>query len=109
MKSATKGTLSLGHQEWNITGDPSKKKLRGTKSGSVVQLTIVNRNLLKGTVDGDTFELKRAVLRPIPASELAQSDPGPTGAMKTLMDATPDYQAEVGDTTTFWYDFGPVL
>ena len=49
------------------------------------------------------------MLRPIPAAEMAQSDPGPTGAMKTLMDATPDYEAEVGDSTTFWYAFGPVL
>ena len=109
MKTATKGKLSLGDREWNITGDPAARTLRGTKSGSVVQLKIVNRSLLKGTVDGDAFELTRAVLRPIPASEMAQSDPGPTGAMKALMDATPDYQAEVGDTRTFWYAFGPVL
>jgi hypothetical protein len=40
---------------------------------------------------------------------MAQSDAGPTGAMKALMDATPDYQSEVGDSTTFWYAFGPVL
>src|SRR6188768_3356322 len=109
MKSATKGKLSLGTQDWNITADSAKKTLRGTKSGSVVQLEIVNRNLLEGTVDGDAFELSRAVLRPIPPSEMAQSDAGPTGAMKELIDATPDYRAEVGDTTTFWYAFGPVL
>src|SRR4029077_2661 len=47
--------------------------------------------------------------RPIPAAEMAQSDPGPTGAIKAVMDATPDYQAEVGDSSTFWYAFGPVL
>src|SRR4029077_7456967 len=47
--------------------------------------------------------------RPIPAAEMAQSDPGPTGAIKAVMDATPDYQAAVGDSSTFWYAFGPVL
>ena len=30
-------------------------------------------------------------------------------AMKTFMGTIPNYQAEVGDTTTFWYAFGPVL
>ena len=29
--------------------------------------------------------------------------------MKTLMVLTPDYQVELGDNTTFWYAFGPVL
>ena len=29
--------------------------------------------------------------------------------MRVLMHATPDYAAAVGDTTTFWYAFGPVL
>jgi hypothetical protein len=71
MKTATKGKLSLGGQELSITGDAAKKTFRGTKSGSVVQLKIVNRNRLTGTVDGDAFELARAVLRPIPASEMA--------------------------------------
>ena len=109
MRTATGGTLALGGLEWKITGDPATKKLRGTRPGSVVDLKIVNRRLLTGTVDGDPLELDRAVLRPIPAAEMAQSDPGPAGAMKTIMDATPDYQAEMGDTTTFWYAFGPVL
>ena len=45
---ATKGTLRLGGQEWTITGDPSTKKLRGTRPGSVVDLKIVNRRLLIG-------------------------------------------------------------
>ena len=40
---------------------------------------------------------------------MAQSDPGPTGRHESVMDATPDYQSEVGDSTTFWYAFGPVL
>jgi hypothetical protein len=109
MKTATRGSLTFGGREWRVTGDPSKTKLRGTTSGSVVDLKIVNRTLLKGTVDGDTLELARAVLRTIPTAERAQSDPGPTGTMKVMMDATPDYQSEVGDATTFWYAFGPVL
>lgn len=109
MRTATKGKLSLGGKDWTITGDPAAKTLRGKNGASVVQLKIVNRSRLTGTVDGDALGLERAVLRPIPAAEMAQSDPGPTGAIKTVMDATPDYQAEVGDTTTFWYAFGPVL
>jgi hypothetical protein len=109
MKTATRGTLSLGGKLWKLKGDPATKKFRGTDAGSVVELKIVNRSLLKGTVDGDTLELVRVVLRPIAAAEMAQSDPGPTGAMKTFMDATPDYKAAVGDSTTFWYAFGPVL
>ena len=60
-------------------------------------------------MDGAPLVLTRAVLRQIPAAEMAQSDAGPTGAMKSLMDATPDYEAEMGDSTTFWYAFGPVL
>ena len=109
MTSATRGTLTLAQQTWRLTGDAAKKTLRGRGAGSVVDLKIVNRRLLKGTVDGAAVELTRNVLRPIPPSEMAQSDPGPTGAMKALMDATPDYEAEVGDATTFWYAFGPVL
>src|SRR6266480_4178472 len=109
MKSATQGTLFLGVQNWNLTGDPATKKFRGTASGSVVEVKIINRSLLKGTVDSETLELAREVLRTIPAGEMAQSDPGPTGTMKTFMDATPDYKAAVGDSTTFWYAFGPVL
>ena len=109
MTTATRGTLGFGGLEWNVTGDPATKKLRGTASGSVVDLRIVNRSLLKGTVDGAPLELARAVQRPIPAAEMAQSDPGPAGSMKAIMDATPDYRVEVGDATTFWYAFGPVL
>jgi hypothetical protein len=109
MRTATKGSLTLGGVEWTITGDPAAKTLRGKRPGSVVALKIVNRRLLKGTIDNDPLELARAVLRPIPAAEMAQSDPGPVGSMKAIMDATPDYQSEMGDTTTFWYAFGPVL
>lgn len=109
MKNATRGTLSLGAQVWKLKGDPGAKKFRGTDSGSVVELKIVTLRHLKGTVDSDTLELVRAVQRPIPPAEAAQSDGGPTGAMKTFMDATPDYEAEVGDSSTFWYAFGPVL
>ena len=109
MTSATKGTLAFGGHTWKLTGDVAKKKFKGKRTGSVLELTIKTRSQLKGTVDGDTLELTRAVLRPIPAAELAQSDPGPTGAMKTVIDATPDYSTAVGDTTTFWYAFGPLL
>ncbi len=109
MTNATQGTLALGGGEWAVTGDPSTEKLRGTAPGSVLELKIVTRSLLKGTVDGATLELARVVLRPIPPAETAQSDPGPTGVVKAVMDATPDYKAQVGDSTTFWYAFGPVL
>ena len=109
MKNATQGTLSLGGHEWKLKGDPVANTFHGTAAGSVVDLKIVNRSQLKGTVDGSALDLVRAVLRPIPAAEMVQSDAGPTGAVKTLMDATPDYEVEVGDSTTFWYAFGPVL
>jgi hypothetical protein len=109
MASGTKGSLSLGAKTWKLTGDPAKKKLTGKTTGSTLKLKIVNRNHLVGTVDGDDLDLVRNVLRPIPPAEMAQFDAGPTGAMKTIMDATPDYEAEVGDSTTFWYAFGPVL
>lgn len=109
MATATKGTLSFGGKEWKLTGNATAKTFHGTASGSVVDLKIKSRSLLTGTVDGDTLSLTRAVLRPIPAAEMAQSDAGPTGAIKAVMDATPDYAAQVGDNTTFWYAFGPVL
>ena len=98
MRTALKGRLTLGTQQWNLVGDAAIKKFHGTARGSAVDLKIVNRNLLKGTVDGDPLLLARAVLRPIPAAEMAQSDAGPTGAMKTPLDATPDYEAEMGDS-----------
>jgi len=109
MRTATKGELNLGGQTWKLTGNASTKKFRGKRTGSTTDLKIVNRSSLKGTVDGTAIELTRNVLRPIPAAEMAQSDAGPTGTMKTLMDSVPDYQTEAGDTTTFWYPFGPVL
>jgi hypothetical protein len=109
MKDATAGRFSLGGHEWKLKGDPVAKTFHGTASGSVVDLKLVDRNQLNGTIDGSALELVRAVLRPIPAAEIAQSDGGPIGAMKTFMDVTPDYEAEVGDSTTFWYAFGPVL
>ena len=109
MKNATQGTLALGGQQWTLTGDPAAKKFHGIASGSVVDLKIMTRSRLKGTLDGDPFELTRVVLRSIPAAEMAQSDAGPGGAMKALMDATPDYRVQMGDDTTFWYAFGPVL
>src|SRR5262245_11229345 len=109
MKSATQGTLAFGGKTWKLKGSASGKTFHGTVPGSVVDLKIQSRSQLTGTVDGSKLDLSRNVVRPIPAAELAQSDAGPTGAMKATMDATPDYQAAVGDTTTFWYAFGPVL
>ena len=109
MTSATKGTLSLGAERWNLVGDVAARKFRGTNAGSVVELKIFTRSHPKGTVDGDTLELVRSVLRPLPAAEMAQSDSGPAGAMKTLLEAAPDYRTEVGDTNTFWYAFGNVF
>jgi hypothetical protein len=108
MKTATKGTLSMGSREWKLTGDAANKKFKGKAPGSTLILKILNRNRLKGTIDGDVLELTRAVLRPIPAAELGLHDPGPTGAMKTFTDSAPDYETEVGDSSTFWYEFGPV-
>jgi uracil-DNA glycosylase len=110
MRSATEGTLLLAGEEWQLTGDPAAKRFHGLGvGGSRLELRIVNRSLLTGTLDGAKVRLGRVVLRPIPAAELAQFDAGPAGAIKAAMEATPDYQAEVGDTTTFWYAFGPVL
>lgn len=109
MSSATKGTFMMGGQTWTLTGDPVKKTFRGKRPASLLELKITNRSLLKGTLDGDTVELARNVLRPIPVAELAQSDAGPTGAMKAIIVATPDYRAAVGDSSTFWYNFGNVL
>jgi hypothetical protein len=109
MPSATQGTLELSGTQYVIAGDPAAKRLHGTAAGSVVDLKITTLSLLKGTVDGASLELTRSVLRPIPPAEMAQSDPGPTGAMKAVMDGTPDYKAAVGDSSTFWYAFGPVL
>jgi hypothetical protein len=109
MRNATAGTLTLDGQTYSLAGDVAKKKLTGTRSGSIVDLKINNRRELSGKVDGDALELSRIVLPSIPAAEMAQSDAGPSGSIQAVMDATPDYQAEMGDSTTFWYAFGPVL
>lgn len=109
MQSATRGALVLAGRTWRLTGDPAQRRFRGRADGSTLELKIVDRNTLRGTADGSALELVRQVLRPIPASEMAQSDPGPAGSMKALLDSVPDYGAEVGDTSTFWYAFGPVL
>ena len=109
MSTATQGALDLAGVHYALGGDPAAKRFHGTAAGSTLDLKIKTRSLLTGTVDGAPLELTRSVLRPIPAAEMTQSDPGPTGAMKTVMDATPDYQAAVGDSSTFWYAFGPVL
>lgn len=109
MNSKTKGSLTIGAKTWTLTAKATKKTFSGKSGTSKVSLKIVNRNRLTGTVDGDTLALDRSVLRPIPAAEMAQSDGGPTGMMKTFMDSVPDYPTAVGDTTTFWYAFGPLL
>jgi hypothetical protein len=109
MQSATDGTLDISGFVWTIAGNPAAKTLRGTAPGSAVDLTIVNQRVLKGTVDGTPLQLDRVVLAPIPAAEMAQPDREPTGPLKAVIDATPDYQAVVGDGETFWYAFGPVL
>ena len=109
METSKKGTLLLAGRTWSLTGDVAGRKLRGKAGPSSLDLRIVNRRQLRGTADGEAEQLDRQVLRPIPPSEMAQSDPGPTGAMKTFMDGVPDYRAAVGDSNTFWYAFGPVL
>jgi len=109
MSNSTSGSLRLSGRQYAIEGDPAAKRLHGTSSGSTLDLRIKTRSLLTGTLDGAVLELTRNVLRPIPAAELAQHDPGPTGPMKAVLDATPDYKTAVGDSTTFWYAFGPVL
>jgi hypothetical protein len=109
METATKGSLSMSARVWTLKGDAAAKKLQGLATGSTVNLKIVKRSLLQGTVDGASLELVREVLRPIPPAEMAQFDAGPTGAMKTFLESVPDYQGAVGDTSTFWYAFGPVL
>ncbi len=109
MESATRGSLAMGSHTWRLIGDPGGRTFRGKAGDAALELRIVTRSRLRGTVDGSAVELSRAVLRPIPAVEMAQSDAGPTGEMKTLMGSVPDYQAVVGDSSTFWYAFGPVL
>jgi hypothetical protein len=80
MSSATQGALDLAGVHYALGGDPAAKRFDGTAAGSTLDLKIKTRSLLTGTVDGAPLELTRAVLRSIPAAELAQSDPGPTGA-----------------------------
>lgn len=109
METATKGFLTLGARSWKLTGDPVARRFTGQAPGSSLALRILRRSLLRGTLDGVTFELTRSVLRPIPPAEMSQFDGGPSGAMKAFLDSVPDYAAAVGDTSTFWYAFGPVL
>lgn len=109
METARKGSLEMGGRVWALTGDAAAKEFRGKATGSSLELRIVKRSLLKGTVDGNALELVRAVLRAIPPAEMAQSDTGPTGTMKTFLESVPDYRSAVGDSSTFWYAFGPVL
>lgn len=107
--SAKQATLELGERLLKLAGDPDKKQFRGKSEGAKLNLRIRNRSLIEGDLDGERLKLDRSVLRPIRDAEMAQFDAGPSEVMEAVMDATPDYQAEVGDTTTFWYAFGPVL
>lgn len=108
MKTATRGSLTMSARSWQLTGDAAAGKFRGRPAGSSLELKIVNRSLLRGSLDGDPLELTRAVLRPIPPAEMGQADAGPTGAMKALLASVPDYASTIGDPSLFWYAFGPV-
>jgi hypothetical protein len=109
MRSATKGTFEIGDRTWRLSADPDRKRLEGKSGRSIVSLRIANRTRVVGKLDGEALELVRSVLQPIGDTELTEFDPGPGAAMQALLDATPDYEEAVGDSTTFWYAFGPVL
>lgn len=109
MASSRNGALSMGGRTWAITAEPAARRLRGAAGGTSLELRIVNRRQLRGTADGEPVQLDREVLRPIPPAELAQSDSGPTGAMKAFLATVPDHRAAAGDASTFWHAFGPVL
>ncbi len=109
MATARKGALWLQGQTWSLTADAAAKRFRAGAGASALDLRIVHRRQLRGTAGGEPLLLDREVLRPIPAAELAQSDAGPSGPVKDLIDRVPDYRAAVGDESTFWYAFGPVL
>jgi hypothetical protein len=93
MHDALNGSLALNGVTWPLSGDPSARGLRGDAQGSAVDLRIVTRSFLKGTVDAGSVDLTRIVLPPIPAAEMAQADAGPTGSMQAVMTLTPDYRA----------------
>src|SRR5690606_24041686 len=97
----------IGDRTWRLSADPDRKRLEGKSGRSIVSLRIANRTRLVGKLDGEALELVRSVLQPIGDTELAEFDPGPGAAMQALLDATPDYEEAVGDSTTFWYAFGP--
>ncbi|HTP29311.1 MAG TPA: hypothetical protein VMK12_27065 [Anaeromyxobacteraceae bacterium] len=107
--TATTGTLLLQNKTWSVTYASEPKSLHSTAPDGSLKLTATNHNLLAGTIGTSPVKLERAVLRPISPSELAQSDPGPTGALKAFFKTVPDYAKVVQDTSTFWYAFGPVL
>lgn len=106
MTSATKGSLTLGAETIVLKGTLETKTLSGKLAGEAFILKIKNRNLLSGKIGADTLELSRLTLRPIPAGEKAQFDPGPPPAVKAIFQATPDYLAVTGDPTIFWHHFG---
>jgi hypothetical protein len=107
LESATRGSLALEGKRFRLTANAAKKSLRS--GASSLTLRIASRNVLTGTLAGDPLQLSRTVLRPIPAAELAQSDPGPAGALKAFLATAPDYAALGLDPAMFWYAFGPVL
>lgn len=106
MRSPTKGTFTLGGLTSAVSADPATKTLKTKHSGLNVMLKIKNRNLLAGSVGTGAVTCTRNIMRPIPAAELAQADPGPPAGIKAIMDATPDYLMATGDATIFWHHFG---
>ncbi len=108
VESATRASLALEGRRFRLTANVAKRSFTGGSARSLV-LEIQSRNVLAGRVDGDALRLSRSVLRPIPGTEMAESDPGPAGAMKAFMDTVPEYAPLVDDPAMFWYAFGPVL
>lgn len=106
MTSASKGSLVLDGETIVLKGTPETKTLSGKLAGEAFTLKIKNRNLLSGKIGADRLELSRLTLRPIPAAEKAQFDPGPPPAVKAIFEATPDYLAATGDASIFWNHFG---
>ncbi len=137
MSDAINGSLSIGGKSFTITGD-AKGNFAGTSTRDIVSVisgrrrprskvtlavqttppNATNRVFvtgLTGTLDGEPITLTRDVGLPIPASELAQSDAGPTGEWKRFFDGVPDYAQVLKAAGVdpkgqmFWYNFGPVF
>lgn len=103
------GRMQVAGTSFRLTGNAERRELTGTWSGKKLSLKIKSRNELVGTVGNEACTFVRRVLRPIPAGELMQFDPGPSPAMQAVFDATPDYLAATGDSQTFWHNFGNVF